>query len=282
MSCYLLLLLVKLYLTVISDCKLVKFLQSKKNCRRGAFFQHFGEAVQECNGMCDNCVSSIELKDIDATYHTKIIVSLLQEMQQNDQRATLLQLVDKFKTKWKHSGCSNEAVDLKKEEIEQLIVQLILDRVLKEEFQHTAYTTNAYVVLGPLWKPALQGNRPVKLTSASHSQDSGDRFKSAKRNQMSNLEAKLDDMRRTISSRNGGIFPHAVLSTEQISLLNCHTPTTIAELEKLIGKVKTDKYGSDIIEVMRSETGSGKDSGDGAKRQKKDKGVVFVESSEEG
>ncbi|XP_037430029.1 ATP-dependent DNA helicase Q-like 2 isoform X2 [Triticum dicoccoides] len=233
-------------------------------------------------GMCDNCVSSIELKDIDATYHTKIIVSLLQEMQQNDQRATLLQLVDKFKTKWKHSGCSNEAVDLKKEEIEQLIVQLILDRVLKEEFQHTAYTTNAYVVLGPLWKPALQGNRPVKLTSASHSQDSGDRFKSAKRNQMSNLEAKLDDLRRTISSRNGGIFPHAVLSTEQISLLNCHTPTTIAELEKLIGKVKTDKYGSDIIEVMRSETGSGKDSGDGAKRQKKDKGVVFVESSEEG
>ncbi|KAM3312353.1 hypothetical protein ACQJBY_032352 [Aegilops geniculata] len=260
---------------------IARYCQSKKNCRRGAFFQHFGEAVQECNGMCDNCVSSIELKDIDATYHTKIIVSLLQEMQQNDQRVTLLQLVDKFKTKWKHSGCSNEAVDLKKEEIEQLIVQLILDRVLKEEFQHTAYTTNAYVVLGPLWKPALQGNRPVKLTSAIHSQDSGDRFKSAKRNQMSNLEAKLDDLRRTISSRNGGIFPHAVLSTEQISLLNCHTPTTIAELEKLIGKVKTDKYGSNIIEVMQSETGSGKDSLDGAKRQKKDKGVVFVESSEE-
>lgn len=260
---------------------IARYCQSKKNCRRGAFFQHFGEAMQECNGMCDNCASSIELKDIDATYHTKIIVSLLQEMQQNDQRATLLQLVDKFKTKWKHSGCSNEAVDLKKEEIEQLIVQLILDRVLKEEFQHTAYTTNAYVVLGPLWKPALQGNRPVKLTSAIHSQDSGDRFKSAKRNQMSNLEAKLDDLRRTISSRTGGIFPHAVLSTQQISLLNCHTPTTIAELEKLIGKVKTDKYGSDIIEVMRSETGSGKDSGDGAKRQKKDKGVVFVESSEE-
>ncbi|KAI4997128.1 hypothetical protein ZWY2020_052470 [Hordeum vulgare] len=261
---------------------IARYCQSKKNCRRGAFFQHFGEAVQECNGMCDNCASSIELKDIDATYHTKIIVSLLQEMQQNDQRATLLQLVDKFKTKWKHSGCSNEAVDLKKEEIEQLIVQLILDRVLKEEFQHTAYTTNAYVVLGPLWKPALQGNRPVKLTSAIHSQDSGDRFKSAKRNQMSNLEAKLDDLRRTISSRNGGIFPHAVLSTQQISLLNCHKPTIIAELEKLIGKVKTDKYGSDIIEVMRSETGSGKDSGEnGAKRQRKDKGVVFVESSEE-
>lgn len=261
---------------------IARYCQSKKNCRRGAFFQHFGEAVQECNGMCDNCASSIELKDIDATYHTKIIVSLLQEMQQNDQRATLLQLLDKFKTKWKHSGCSNEAVDLKKEELELLIVQLILDRVLKEEFQHTAYTTNAYVALGPLWKQALQGNRQVKLTSAIQSQDSDGRVKSTKRNQMSSLEAKLDDLRRTISSANGGIFPHAVLSTQQISLLNIHKPTTIAELEKLIGKVKTDKYGNDIIEVMRSEAEGGKDGGaGGAKRQRKDKDVVSIESSEE-
>lgn len=36
--------------------------------------------------------------------HTKIIVSLLRDMQLNDQRATLLQLVDKFKAKWKNLG----------------------------------------------------------------------------------------------------------------------------------------------------------------------------------
>jgi hypothetical protein len=68
--------------------------------------------------------------------------------------------VDKFKAKWKGLGHSNNDVDLKREEIEQLIVQLILDHVLKEEFQHTAYSTNAYVTLGPLWKPALQGKIP--------------------------------------------------------------------------------------------------------------------------
>jgi hypothetical protein len=38
--------------------------------------------------------------------HTKIIVSLLHDMQLNDQRATLLQLVDKFKSKWKGLGTS--------------------------------------------------------------------------------------------------------------------------------------------------------------------------------
>nr|XP_025877518.1 mediator of RNA polymerase II transcription subunit 34 isoform X8 [Oryza sativa Japonica Group]ABA95537.2 ATP-dependent DNA helicase, RecQ family protein, expressed [Oryza sativa Japonica Group]BAG92830.1 unnamed protein product [Oryza sativa Japonica Group] len=322
---------------------IVRYCQSKRSCRRGAFFRHFGEAAQDCNGMCDNCTSSLELKEIDATRmmilhqlgnftvalnyildtcmffslyfykmvflgdiflgkisfmyiytsivsmtyctdHTKIIVSLLHDIQLNDQRATLLQLVDKFKAKWKDLGCSNESIDLKKEGIEQLVVQLILDRVLKEEFQHTAYATNAYVALGPLWKPALQGNRPVKLSVAFHSQDKGSGSKRTKRNQMSNLEAKLDDLRRELSSSNGGVFPHAVLSAQQISLLNRQKPTTVAELEKLIGKVKTGKYGSAIIELMLlhidSEVAGGKACA--SKRQKKDKeDVICVESSEE-
>lgn len=39
------------YLAVISDCNLVCFPQSKRSCRRGAFFRHFGEAVQDCSGI---------------------------------------------------------------------------------------------------------------------------------------------------------------------------------------------------------------------------------------
>ncbi|RLM42086.1 mediator of RNA polymerase II transcription subunit 34 isoform X4 [Panicum miliaceum] len=270
---------------------IVRYCQSKRSCRRGAFFQHFGEALQDCNGMCDNCASSIELKEIDATHHTKIVVSVLRDLKLNDQRATLLQLVDKFKAKWKGLGCSNKDVDLKREEIEQLIVQLILDHVLKEEFQHTAYSTNAYITLGPLWKPALQGNRPVKLEIAvESSQDKGGGGRSsrgAKRSRMSDLEAKLDELRRELSSSssNGGIsiFPHAVLSSEQISLLSCQKPATEAELEKVIGKVKTEKYGSRIIELMRSHVTDAR-AGNGAdanKKNKKDKDVVFVESSDE-
>ncbi|XP_034569350.1 ATP-dependent DNA helicase Q-like 2 isoform X1 [Setaria viridis] len=277
---------------------IVRYCQSKRSCRRGAIFRHFGEALQDCNefftGMCDNCASSIELKEIDATHHTKVVVSVLHDLQLNEQRATLLQLVDKFKAKWKGLGRSNQDVDLKREEIEQLIVQLILDHVLKEEFQHTAYSTNAYVTLGPLWKPALQGNRPVKLEIAAvqSCQDKGGGGRSsrgAKRSRMSDLEAKLDELRRELSSSssNGGIsiFPHAVLSSEQISLLSCQKPTTEAELEQVIGKVKTEKYGSRIIELIRSHV---KDAGtgnavDANKRHKNKKGkdVVCVESSDE-
>uniref|UniRef100_A0A804LPS5 ATP-dependent DNA helicase n=1 Tax=Zea mays TaxID=4577 RepID=A0A804LPS5_MAIZE len=288
---------------------IVRYCQSKRSCRHGAFFRHFGEVPQDCNGMCDNCASTIEQKDIDVTWgkcflfhdiltvifstscldHTKIIVSLLHDMQLNDQRATLLQLVDKFKSKWKGLGSFNEAVDLRKEEVEQLIVNLILDNVLKEEFQHTAYSTNAYVTLGALWKPALQGNRVVKLEIAIASKDRDVRSKGAKRGRMSDLEAKLDELRRDLSSTGSdAIFPHAVLTAQQISLLSSQKPTTPAELEKVIGKVKTRKYGSKIIELMRSHdnsgSGRGKEAGDEHRAKKiktKDEDVVCVESSEE-
>lgn len=33
----------------------------------------------------------------------------------------------------------------------------------KEEFQHTAYATNAYVTIGPLWKQVLQGKEALLL-----------------------------------------------------------------------------------------------------------------------
>ncbi|XP_064962548.1 ATP-dependent DNA helicase Q-like 2 isoform X3 [Musa acuminata AAA Group] len=137
---------------------IVRYCQSKRNCRRGAFFQHFGEPIQNCNGMCDNCAYEAEVKELDATYHAKVIVSLLHEIQENDQRATMLQLVERFKVKIKELGDSIQPVsDLKKEELEQLIVQLLLEHVLKEEFQHTAYTTNSYIALGSLSKLVLQG-----------------------------------------------------------------------------------------------------------------------------
>ncbi|XP_063942177.1 ATP-dependent DNA helicase Q-like 2 isoform X2 [Daucus carota subsp. sativus] len=130
---------------------IVRYCQSKTECRRSAFFGHFAEPLQDCNEMCDNCSFSNEVKETDVSGHAKVMVSLLQDIQENDQRVTMLQLVDKMKVK--NKGADPE---LKKDELEQLVVQLILDCVLKEEFQHTAYTTNAYVTVGPLAKQVLQ------------------------------------------------------------------------------------------------------------------------------
>ncbi|XP_059663039.1 ATP-dependent DNA helicase Q-like 2 isoform X2 [Cornus florida] len=231
---------------------IVRYCQSKKECRRGAFFRHFAEPLQECNGMCDNCAFSSEVKEADVS-----------------------------------------GPELKRDELEHLVIQLIVDRVLKEEFQHTAYTTNAYVTVGPLAKHVLQGKKIVKLEISSGQRSKGGVMKSSKRSTISSgLEFKLDELRKELSSIHGGIFPHSVLSTQQINLLSAQRPKSTEQLESIIGKLKTEKYGSRILEEIGSYESKcppenefldeGQGSGNRvAKRLKTKKATVVIESSED-
>ncbi|XAR57642.1 DNA helicase [Bertholletia excelsa] len=274
---------------------IVCYCQSKRECRRNAFFRHFAEQLQDCNGMCDNCSFSSEVNEIDASGHAKVMISLLQDMQENDQRITMLQLVDKM---MKVKGAGPE---MKRDELEQLVIKLIVERVLKEEFQHTAYATNAYVTIGPFAKQLLQGRKIINLEVAGKEKIKGGILKASKRGlTFSGLEHKLDKLRKELSSTHGGIFPHSVLSTQQINMLSAQKPKSIAELENIIGKLKTQKYGSRILEEIEKYNSEhresdridqGKDSGminhgldsgkRAIKRQKTNKAVVFIESSEE-
>ncbi|KAJ6327022.1 hypothetical protein OIU78_013998 [Salix suchowensis] len=181
--------------------------------------------------------------------------------------------------------------DIKKEEMEQLVIQLILDHVFKEEFQHTAYATNAYVTIGPLANQVLQDKKIVKLEISSKQKNKDDSMKSANHSlTFSGLELKLDELREELSSGHGGIFPHSVLSSQQISTISSQKPSSAQELEKIIGKLKTDKYGSKILDEIKKYTGSEpSDNGNeeegrenrASKRLKTKKGVVVIESSDE-
>ncbi|KAL6533712.1 Werner syndrome ATP-dependent helicase [Orobanche hederae] len=255
---------------------IVRYCLSKRQCRRGAFFRHFAEPVQDCNGMCDNCASYNEIKELDVSGHAKSVVSLLQDMQENDQRVTVLQLVDKLKIKNK-----NMDLELKKEEWEQLVVQLLVDRVLKEEFQHTAYATNAYVTVGPLAKQVLHGKKIVKLEVQSGQKNSSTNPKTHKRGKSSALEYKLDELRKELSSHDGGIFPHSVLSTQQISMLSAEKPKSMDELEKIIGKLKSEKYGSRILEEIKGYESDSQIDGSTVRASKKSKTIVIDSSGEE-
>ncbi|KAI9083893.1 hypothetical protein K1719_034151 [Acacia pycnantha] len=263
---------------------IVRYCQSKKKCRRSAIFQHFAEPPQDCNGMCDNCAFPSEVKEFDVSSHAKLMVSLLQDMQENDRRLTMLQLGDKMKIKQKELD-----FELKKEEMEQLILQLLLERVLKEEFQHTAYATNAYVAEGPLAKQILLGKKTVKIEVSSE-QRTKPGVRSVKRSRgSSGLEVKLDELRKELSSIHGGILPHSVLTTQQINLISSQKPNSLEQLEKTIGKLKTEKYGDRILEQIEmysdfkppDEKNEQDSEVRAAKRSKTKKTIVLLESSEE-
>ncbi|KAL3613819.1 Werner syndrome ATP-dependent helicase [Castilleja foliolosa] len=267
---------------------IVRYCLSKQQCRRGAFFKHFAEPIQDCNGMCDNCASYNEINELDVSGHAKSVVSILQEMQENEQRVTMLQLVDKLKIKNKKLE-----PELKKEEWEQLILQLLLDSVLKEEYQHTAFSTNAYVTVGPLAKQVLHGKKIVKLEVQSGEKGSSTNSKTHKRGKSSALEYKFDELRKELASNDGAIFPHSVLSTQQISTLSATKPKSMEELEKIIGKLKSEKYGSRILdEINKYEANnpvdddfSGGEQDDNtsrsSKRLKTKKTAIVVDSSED-
>ncbi|CAN6893786.1 unnamed protein product [Brassica oleracea] len=261
---------------------IVRYCQSKTKCRRSAFFRHFGEPSQDCNGMCDNCALSSEVKEVDVSDLAKLVVSMVQDMQAKDQRVTMLQLGDKLRTK--HKDLSAE---LKREEIEHLVIKLIVDSVLKEEFQHTPYSTNAYVTTGPLANQLLQGRKTIKTETSSRQINK----KSKRSSSFSGLESKLDELRKEISAAHGSMLPHTVLSTQQIGLISSQKPDSLQELGSIIGKLKTDKYGDKILEVMRHDTVSEQLVEDAtkeetcksrsSKRAKTQKNVVLLESSEE-
>lgn len=265
---------------------IVRYCQSKKECRRSALFRHFAEPLQDCNGMCDNCAFSTEIKEVDVTCHAQAMLSLLKDVQEKDARSTMLQLVEKMKVKQKELGS-----DLKREEMEQLVVQLILDRVLKEEFQHTAYATNAYVTIGPLWKQVVQGDKRFKVEICSGQKCKAGDIKSGKRKHVpSGLEPKLDELRKELSSIHGGIFPHSVLSSQQISVLSEQRPSSMEQLEKMIGKLKSQKYGMRILEEIENysrlrpldndATNQVKNAGEKTpKRLKTSRPLVILESS---
>ncbi|KAK7855456.1 mediator of rna polymerase ii transcription subunit 34 [Quercus suber] len=174
---------------------IARYCQSKRQCRRSAFFRHFAEPLQDCNGMCDNCAFSSDVKEVDVTR-----------------------------------------------------------------------------------------KKNVKLEISSGEKNTAS-LKSAKRNLSSSvLEFKLDELRKEVSAIHGKIFPHSVLSTQQISMISAQKPNSLEQasslvqlLEKIIGKLKTEKYGSRILEqiekyrdcVQTDELNEGQGSQNrGTKRQK--------------
>ena len=70
----------------------------------------------------------------------------------------------------------------------------------------------------------------VKLEVSSKQKNKDDSMKSANHSlTFSGLELKLDELREELSSGHGGIFPHSVLSSQQISTISSQKPSSAQE-----------------------------------------------------
>ncbi|GBG68416.1 hypothetical protein CBR_g2960 [Chara braunii] len=237
---------------------MIRFCQSRRACQRAAIFEHFGENKQDCHGMCDNCADPRPVVDKDVTEHARALLRVVEEINRKDQKVTMLQLVDQWKRQPGDSG--RLAPELTKEDTERVVTQLLLSGYLKEEFGHTAYATNAYLALGPLSKAILDGHRFVSLEvfvggAASRWQDNAakDRLNlmgSGMTAEQTVVVSKLDDLRQRLAAEHGGIFPHAVLSSQHMNTIATSKPSSLSELEEIIGKTRAEQYGSRIMAAL--------------------------------
>ncbi|OAE23294.1 hypothetical protein AXG93_745s1160 [Marchantia polymorpha subsp. ruderalis] len=228
---------------------IARFCQSKRSCRREAFFRHFGEPVQDCNGMCDNCAYAKEITELDVTAHAKSIVTLLKDS--DNQKTTMLQLVDSWR---KARGEAALVKELSKEDVERVIIQLVLDGILKEEFAHTAYATNAYVTVSAGSRFLLQGKRKIILEVAQGLKSKKGTVGIANEDSklQSGMAHMLDALRQQIAGCHGSIFPHSVLSSQHIKMLCSRRPDTLNLVEEVVGKRKVEQYGQQILDAIRA------------------------------
>ncbi|KAE8671025.1 hypothetical protein F3Y22_tig00112000pilonHSYRG00234 [Hibiscus syriacus] len=112
--------------------------------------------------------------------------------------------------------------------------------------------------------------------------------KSIKHSVTTGLESKLDELRKELASHDEGIFPHSALSGQQISRISANLPKSIEEaslkishtlllhtsyayqlLEKIIGKLKTEKYGERILEEVKKYGNTERPNNDESNKEKR-------------
>lgn len=133
-------------------------------CRRAALCRHFAEAPAPCHRMCDTCAGravGATVEKIDVTEAAKGALEVLKNWAGAEKRATLTQLVDK----WRTGPGGALAKQLGREECERVVEGLVSADILRLDFGFTAYSTNVYLKVGPKANIVLEGRQKVEIAA---------------------------------------------------------------------------------------------------------------------
>ncbi|XP_067915023.1 ATP-dependent DNA helicase Q1 [Heterodontus francisci] len=133
--------------------EMVAYCQDSRRCRRVQIAQYFDEVWDstKCNKMCDNCNNETSIEKVDVTSYCTDLIKILKQAEQLGEKLTPLKLIEA----WNGKGPSKLRVasvsppNLSRSEMEELIVHLLLEQYLKEDFSFTAFVTISYLKEAP-------------------------------------------------------------------------------------------------------------------------------------
>jgi ATP-dependent DNA helicase Q1 len=138
---------------------MMEYSEENKHCRNEIMAKYFDESFEPltmCQGTCDNCLlGPMDLSVYDLTEHSKALVTIILEAKRIEKRLTLKQLMDEFcskKFQKKFPDLMDPSIsDWSRTQWESFVVILMLKNVLEPEISYTAYTTNCYLMDGPMY-----------------------------------------------------------------------------------------------------------------------------------
>ncbi|KAL6117177.1 recql [Pungitius sinensis] len=131
--------------------QIVDYCQNVDRCRRSLMAVHFDEVWDDegCNQMCDTCRHVKDFTTVDITQHAKQVVKIVELAASMDEKLTPLKLVDT----WMGKGPAKrrkmiQTSTLCRLQAEAVVVAMLLQGYLRDDFSFTPYTTYFYMRLG--------------------------------------------------------------------------------------------------------------------------------------
>eukprot|EP00931_Biecheleriopsis_adriatica_P001429 TRINITY_DN10177_c0_g1_i1.p1 TRINITY_DN10177_c0_g1~~TRINITY_DN10177_c0_g1_i1.p1 ORF type:complete len:740 (+),score=141.02 TRINITY_DN10177_c0_g1_i1:29-2221(+) len=269
-------------------------------CRRAIIAKHFGEEVPSCNRACDVCwardasskqaaalqevVESRPLKKqrsaaeggkLDSCRHPpaqawQCTLRLALEAKSNDELLTLAKLGEKVQKacKWRGDAASEDAL--------YVVLSLLASGYLREEFRHSPYATNAYLVatrrservvseleevtaeVRELGAVSALHHSPVELgpvegaARAAASLRAGG-FSSGDRMRHNAVARRLQRLRMTLGSAAKVPGQFVLTDKEVAALAALRTPTAVEGLSPLCG-AKRCLYGKAVLACLQDNS----------------------------
>ncbi|KAG7496019.1 ATP-dependent DNA helicase Q1 isoform X1 [Solea senegalensis] len=145
--------------------KMVEYCQAVDRCRRSLMAVHFDEVWDDegCNQTCDTCRYANDCTSVDISTHARQVVQIMELAESMNEKLTPLKLMEAWLGKGPAKYRKNlQTSTLSRLQCEAVIVRLLLQGYLREDFSFTPYTTYFYMKLGQ--KAALLKNHTHTLS----------------------------------------------------------------------------------------------------------------------
>ena len=227
-------------------------LVKSQECRHKAIAKYFGDTIEPCGNLCDNCLQR-DRKEVDITKEAQMLLSAIYRTNQSFGLHYVINILKGSKEQRvlqnKHDSLSvyNIGEHFSKEQWLSVADRLIeIEAIVVGEFKVYKITNLGLKILKGKQELKIDEKRLIFKASKSKKEpiDTSD--------YNSEIFEQLRALRREISSK-AGVPPYIVFSDKTLKELSIALPKTKEQMLDVngVGEVKFERYGKEFLELLK-------------------------------